>query len=131
MDTDNISEQEAQEILRNFAESKANLHTFFTNVIKAKDTIKTGNLTQDELGMPSIPVRTYKELAVFSNDIANQSYWSEYFNKISEVNTSSSLSKEGFLMKLSVTNKRELADVTKRSKTNKGWFQKKNENTME
>lgn len=121
---DNISEQEAQEIIRQFSESKANMHTFFTNVVKAKETLKTGNLSEDELGISNLPVRTYKELALFSNEVANQDYWGDYFEKMSEIQTASSLSKEGFMMKLSVTQKKELADVTKRRK-NKGWFGKK------
>lgn len=128
MTEDNLSEEEAGEILRSFSESKANLHSFFTNVIRAKDTIKTGNLSLDELGMSSLPVRTYKELALFSEDIATQPYWGEYFNKMSEIQTSSSLSKEALLLKLSVTQKKELKDITPR-KENAGWFKKSNNNS--
>jgi len=42
------------------------------------------------------------------------------------IQTDSSLSKEGFLMKLLVTMKKELADVSpKETKKNKGWFKSK------
>lgn len=128
---DDISEKEAQEILRNFSESKTNMHTFFNNVVKSVDTTKTGYLTEDELGMSNLPVRTYKELALFSKDVADQAYWGDYFEKMSEIQTSSSLSKHGFLMKLSVTQKKEMADVSPK-KENKGWFRRnddKGENT--
>lgn len=129
VDTENLTEAEAQEILRNFSESKANLHTFFTNVVKAKETTKTGNLGVEELGMSHLPFRTYQELSLFSTEIANQSYWGDYFKRMAEIQSSSSLSKEGFLMKLSVTSKKEssLADVTPR-KPSSSWFKKKDTN---
>lgn len=124
MADDNISEKEAEEILRNFTEGKQSLHSFFTNVVKSPDTTKTGNLTQEELGMPKLPVRTYKELALFCEDVANQNAFGEYFKKMSEIQTSTSLSKEALLMKLAVTIKKELADVTPHRKKNRGWFKK-------
>lgn len=130
--SDDISEKEAQDILRQFSESKQNLHTFFTKIIKSSDTTKTGNLTQDELGLPKLPVRTYKELALFSKDIYQDKNWSEYFTKMSEIQTSTSLSKDAILLKLSVTQKKELADVTpSKSKSNKGWFKKGNAGSTE
>lgn len=122
-----ITEQEAQDLLRQYSEGKANVHSFFTNVIKANDTTKTGNLNQDELGMSKLPVRTYKELALFSKEIANEEEWSDYFNKMAEIQTATSLSKDAILIKLSVTNKKELADMTPERKKNKGWFSKKEE----
>jgi len=122
-----MTEDEAKEMLRQFSESRATLHTFFTNVIKSDDTTKTGNLSQDELGMPKLPVRTFKELALFSKEVANDEGWADYFNKMSEIQTSTSLSKDALLMKLSVTSKKELADVTPQRKVNKGWFKKKKE----
>ena len=50
--------------------------------------------------------------------------WADYFKKMAEVTTETSLSKEGFLLKMSVTTKKELADVTPKQKKNKGWFKK-------
>jgi hypothetical protein len=124
MTEENPSEERAEEIIRQFNENKANIHTFFTNVVKSKDTTKTGNLSSEELGMSNLPERTYKELSLFSNDIADQTYWGDYFEKMGEIQTATSLSKEGFLMKLAVTSKKELADMTPR-KVNKSWFKKK------
>ena len=128
MSTDNLSEAEAGEILRNFNESKQTVHSFFTNIIKADDTTKVGNLSTDELGISKLPVRTYKELALFSKDIAEDESFSDYFNKMSEIQTSSSLSKDGTLIRLSVTSKKELADLTPQKKENKGWFKSKDNN---
>lgn len=123
-----MTESEAEEIIRNFGEGKSNLHSFFTNVVKSGDTIKTGNLSTDELGMPILPVRTYKELSLFCKDIAGMETFSDYFNGMSEIVTSSSLSKDALLMKLAVTIKKELSDLTPEKKKNKGWFQKKDTN---
>lgn len=125
---DDMTEQDAQEILRQFSESKVNLHTFFTNVVKAKDTTKTGNLKEEEIGMSTLPVRTYQELSLFSKDIADQAEWSSYFKDLSEIQTSTSLSRDAILLKLAITQKKELADVSAPKKSeNKGWFKSKNQ----
>lgn len=121
-----LSEKEAEDILRQFNEGKANMHSFFTNVVKTEDTLKTGNLDTDELGVSKLPVRTYQELALFSKEVANQDAWGEYFKKMSEIQSASSLSKDGFLLRLAVTQKKELADVTPTPrKENSGWFKRK------
>ena len=123
--SDDISEAQAQDILRQFNEGKQNMHTFFSKVIASEDTTKTGNLDKDELGMSKLPLRTYKELELFCSDIANDNSFSEYFRKMGEVQTSTSLSKDAKLLELAVTMKKELADVTKKPQTkNKGWFKK-------
>ena len=123
-----MTEKEAEELVRQFNEGKQNLHSFFTNVIKSDDTTKTGNLSIDELGASKLPVRTYKELSLFSKDIASENEWGNYFDKISEIQTSTSLSKDALLMKLAVTIKKELADMTPVRKKNSGWFKGKNSN---
>lgn len=126
MTEENMTEREAQEMLRQISEGKQNLHSFFTKVILSQSTTKVGNLDIEELGMSKLPLRTYLELGLFSNDIAGDKEFSEYFEKMGEIQTSSSLSKEGFLMKLAVTMKKELADMSpKGKKKNKGWFKGK------
>ena len=111
-----MTEREAQQILREFQESRQNLHSFFTNIIKSDDTTKTGNLTQEELGMPKVPFRTFKQLELFCGDVYKDDEWASYFKKLGEIHTASSLSKDALLMKLSVTQKKELSDITPRSK---------------
>jgi len=118
--------REEKEILRQLNEGKQNVHSFFTNIIKSDDTTKTGYLGQEELGIPKLPVRTYKELALFAGDIYGDTSWKDYFDKMAEIQTSTSLSKDGILIRLSVTEKKEFAEVSsKRKKENKGWFKKK------
>jgi len=123
--SDDITEAQAQDILRQFNEGKQNMHTFFSKVIASEDTTKTGNLNTEELGMSKLPLRTYKELELFCKEIADDNNFSDYFKKMGEVQTSTSLSKDAKLLELAVTMKKELADVTKKAPTkNKGWFKK-------
>jgi hypothetical protein len=118
-----------EEIARQYAQEKANIHSFFTKVIENLDTTKTGNVDEEELGKPQISVRGLKELELFSRDVYMDDSWGDYFEKMAEIQTATSLSKEGFLMKLSVTSKKEMADVTpKTKKKNSGWFKKKSSN---
>jgi len=121
-----MTEKEAEEILRQFGEGKSNFHSFLTKVVESEDTTKTGNLTQEELGMPRLPVRTYKELELFCKDIANDEFTADFFGKMSEIQTSTSTSKDALILKLAATIRKELADVTPKSKKkNSGWFKKK------
>ena len=123
-----MTEAQAEQLVRDMVEQKQNTHTFFRDIIKSDDTTKTGNLDLDELGIPNLPIRSIKELELFSKDVCSNSSWSDYFKKLSEIHTSTSLSKDGILIKLSVTSKKELADVTPKSKKkNRGWFKKKEE----
>jgi len=124
--SDDLSEKEAQELIRQFNEGKQNMHSFFTKVIASDETIKTGNVTDEELGSPILPVRTYKELELFCTGVADDEEFGEFFAGMAEIQTSTSLSKDALLLKLAVTMKKELADVTPRkTKKNKGWFKRK------
>ena len=124
----NMTESEAENILRELGSGKESIHGVFNNIIKSKDTTKTGNLSIDELGNPKLPVRTYKELALFCEDIYTDKDWSRYFSAMSEIVTSTSLSKEALLLRLLVTQKKELADTSEKTKKeNKSWFKKKDD----
>ena len=122
--TEEEAQAYAEEVARQYAHEKANIHSFFTKVIQNPDTLKTGNVSEEELGNPQISIRGLKELELFSRDICNDKSWADYFKNMAEIQTASSLSKEGFLMRLSVTQKKETADVTPKKKKNKGWFKK-------
>lgn len=123
--SDELTEQQAQNILRQFAQSKNNLHSFLTKVVKSEDTTKTGNLEIEELGMPKVPVRTLQELELFSRDVYKDESWANFFKKMAEIQLATSLSKEAVLLKLAVTNKQELSETSSKRKKNKGWFKKK------
>ena len=106
-------------------DEKHNVHTFLYKVATSDDTTKLGNLNESEVGNPKLPIRTYKELALFCKDVAEMEYFSDYFLKLSEVITSTSLSKDAKLINLAVVSKKELADVTKRKQEPRGFFKKK------
>ncbi len=108
------------------AEEKHSAHAFLHAVATSDDTIKVGNLKEEEVGIPKLSVRTLKELELYSREIADDDGWADFFKKKAEILTSTSLSKDAKLLDLSVVNRVETANVTKPPrKVNKKWFQKK------
>jgi len=103
-----------------------NTHTFLNAVATATDTIKVGNLKEEEVGIPKLSVRTLKELELYSKEVACDDDWASYFNKRAEILTSTSLSKEAKLLDLSVVNRVETANTTKQPRReNKSWFKRR------
>lgn len=130
MAEDGMTEEEAQAFLRDLAKKEDNNFSFFTNVIKADDTTRIGNLAIEELGLPSNPLRALKELELFSREVWKQDAWADFFKQSGQNLTATSLSKDAILLKLAVTKKSEVADMTPKQvrKENKGWFKKRNQN---
>lgn len=123
MPEEEMTEEEAEEVLRTFGESKQNIHSFLTQAIKEKDNTKIGNVTNEELGSPSHTVRMYKEIAAFCNTIGDMPYMAEYYEEKANITLATGLSKEGFLLQLGVIQKRELTTGNKNVlKENRGWF---------
>lgn len=110
------------------AEEKHNVHVFLNKVATSDDTTKTGNLSVEELGVTKYSERTYKNLALASSNLCNDNLWEDYFKKKAEILTATSLSKSGFLTGLAVIQRRQIEDITKEKKENKGWFTKKDKN---
>ena len=127
MSAEEVEEQIAQ-LVGNVPDSQGtqNVHSFLSTVATSEDTTKLGNITAEEVGLPKLPVRTYKELALFCSDVGNMPYFNAYFLAKSEIMTSTSLSKDAKLINLAVMHRKEIADVTKPKMENKGWFKKKN-----
>ena len=109
-------------------EDKQNVHVFLMNVATADDTTKTANLKDDkdfsELGIPSYTVRGAKEMALVADKIMGNNYFKDYFQKEAEITLATSLSRDGFLVKQATVQVKQVADMTKRSKINKGWYEK-------
>lgn len=108
------------------ADEKHNVHTFLFNVVTAKDTTKIGNLQVDktinELGIPEHTVRGTKDMQLISSDIIENPYYATYFEQEGENTLGTSLSREGFLVRQATIQTKQIADVTRRRKVNKGWF---------
>jgi len=113
-------------------EDKSNVHTFLLNVVQAEDVekiIKVGNLRDDkemnELGHPTWTARGDLRMALIADKIMDNEYFTGYFEQ-DVVNTlATSLSREGFLIKQATVTTKQVADVTRRRKINKGMFGKK------
>ena len=115
-------------------EEKQNIHTFLTNVIAEEDTLriaKLGNLRDDkeinELGMPKWNVRGALHMATISRKLMGNDFFGEFFEANSDETNATSLSREGFMIRQATTQTKQVADITKRRKTNKAWFKKSEE----
>jgi hypothetical protein len=109
-------------------DSKQNVHTFLHSVATADDTTKLGFLKEEEIGMMPNPIRSYKHLAQFANDIMHNEGLSTFFKANSEIVTSTSLSRQGFLIDRAVVQKRELRDTSMgEKKQNSSWFKSKDD----
>jgi hypothetical protein len=126
MSEEGISEEQAQQLVRQMEAESKTIPAFFKDVVMSVDTTKTGNLSQEELGVSQLPFRTYKELELFCRDVWGDEKFANFFKKMGEIQVASSLSKEALLMKLVVTKKSEVSDMTPRKK-NKSWYKKKDE----
>jgi hypothetical protein len=109
-------------------EDKQSVHVFLHNVATAPKTTKVGNLRDDkdmnELGVPTHNVRGTFDMARISDKIMDNEYFKEYFEDEAESTLATSLSREGFLVRQAVTQTKQVADITRRRKINKGWFGK-------
>lgn len=130
MTDEEILTQEEIEALREMGygypqeEEKANIFNFFKRIITSNDTRRTSNLTKDELGMPEISVRGGLGLSLFCESLGMKGF-ADYFEKESLVTTDTSLSREGALINLAVTQKRTIDKKQAPNIAKKGWFNKK------
>ena len=126
------TEDEVAQIARNYADKQTSAQSFFLQVMRTDDTTKVGFLDANELGLSKLPIRTYKELALFveTAGACDVNLWKDYFNAMSEIQTSTSLSKNAKLLSLVGTQRKEVADMTPQKKENKGWFRKKEDNSQ-
>ena len=107
-------------------EDKQSVHAFLHNVATADKSTKVGNLRDDkdmnELGLPIHNVRGSLEMARISDKIMGNKFFKEYFQAEAEDTLATSLSRDGFLVRQATTQTKQVADVTRRRKINKGWF---------
>lgn len=111
---------------------KEGILAFFKKVLSTKDNTKTGNVNEEELGFVRLPVRTNLELDNYCRTMGMKGL-ADYFQDKAQIVSSSSLSKEGFLDKLVVTQKRE-SELKQRRFSNaqkKNWFGRKEQTVTE
>lgn len=106
-------------------EDKPSPFAFFKHILGLSDTLKAGNLTNEELGQAEFPVRTSQSLALFCKKMGMIGF-QRIFEAESEIITASSLSRKGFLVKQSMTTRKETAvGQFGGSSKRKGLFSKK------
>ena len=74
-------------------EEKSNIINFFKKVIVMKDTTRTANLMNEELGLVKLPVRALLDLSLYCEQMGLKGLGS-HFLKESQIITNSSLSRE-------------------------------------
>tara|TARA_R100001530_G_scaffold66722_1_gene47705 strand:+ start:2938 stop:3363 length:426 start_codon:yes stop_codon:yes gene_type:complete len=103
---------------------KNNPIAFFKELIAGRSNIKSANLSEDELGGVRIPVRTNLEISEYCKAMKMGAF-ANCFKRDAQITLGTSLSRDGFLVKTSVTSTRESrTEMTKKgnSQPNKGWF---------
>jgi len=129
--TDTLTEEEVVELQKYLGagspspEEKHSVHKFLADVSTSDDTTKTGFLDAPEVGIPKHPTRTLKNVSLICSDIMGNPFLQQHYQNESEILTATSLSKDAKLISLAVISRRQLEDVTKPKKENKGWFSKK------
>ena len=118
--------EDLKEFIRKMGEEKG-IDNFFLEIIRDKDSLKVGNLTDTELGTPKLPLRTLVDLTRDCSLVPSLSSMKDSFEKQTQSLIASSLSKEGFLIKARITQKKELVDKDKRKQRRKGLFGRKEE----
>jgi len=130
--SESFTEEEVAEAVKDLGyghpqeEDKQNIYAYFKKVISMGDNAKTSNLLDEEIGSAKLPVRTHQEIALYCRMMGMKGF-ANYFEKEAQIILGTSLSRDGFLNKLAVTQKRE-TDIKARKSVgvNKGWFKKKN-----
>jgi len=117
-------------------DDKNNMHTFLLNVVQADEIdklAKIANLRDDkdlnELGLPIWTVRGGLDMAMISDKLMDNDFFKGFFEQQVRNTLTTSLSRDGFLIKMNATTTKQVADTTKRKKINKGMFGKKTEET--
>ena len=128
MATKDAQYDEVKEFIRQIGAEEKGIDNFFLEIIRNDDSLKIGNLDKDELGLPQLPVRTLIELSEDCALIPSMSSFKTDFETQATNLIATSLSKDGFLIKARITQKKELLDSDKRkSRLKKGLFGKKEE----
>ena len=125
MSEEELTIQEKEELAKILSsapipDEKHTVFTFLDNVAKAKDTTKTGFLNDEEIGNLRNPTRAYKEAALFAKEVMHNDNLSKFFSAESEIVTSTSLSRNAMLLRLAITQQKQIADVSKAGKSGGG-----------
>lgn len=99
-----IAEIEASNAMPN--EENQNVLGFLRDVLESPDRFKTANLTWEELGKPTFSTRFWLNLSNTCTRLFKMPLVSEYCLEKAKITTDTSLSREGFMVQTSVTQKK-------------------------
>ena len=113
--------EELSKLLTNVPQKdeKHGVFIFFDKVLKTLDTKKAAYLKQDELQS----VRAYNSAALYAEEMGLNKV-KDYINKEAEIILATSLSKDGFLIKSVITQKKEMTAKAVTEKKKK-WLETK------
>jgi len=87
-------------------EEQPNVLNFLENILKSDNRFMTANLTWEELGRPTFSARFWLNLRNTSEKLFNMPLVAKYCEMKARVTSDTSLSREGFMVSTSVTQKK-------------------------
>ena len=87
-------------------EEQRNVLTFLKDILEGDDRFKTANLTWEELGKPNFSTRFWLNLANACDKLFDMQLVAEYCKLKARITTDTSLSREGFIAQLAVTQRK-------------------------
>lgn len=100
---------------------KDSLYQFFRELLRSKDSRKTGNLNDTEIGRLPLTVRSYLRIGNYAQ-FEGLDMVSEYYKNQAEIVSATSMSKKGFLSQLFVTQIKKQQKIVEPSKIKKPWY---------
>lgn len=88
------------------SEDAPNVLNFLNKVLESPDRFKTAYLTWEELGKPTFSTRFWLNLSNTCEDLFGMKRVAAYCNMKARITTDTSLSREGFMITTSVTQKK-------------------------
>jgi len=102
-------------------EKKDNQFKFFREILHLPESWKVGNLKDEEIGKSKLGVRSYLELAQYS-EAEGLDQLEKYFTGKADIVAAPTMGRKGFLAQLFVTSIKREQKIKEPSKLKKGWF---------
>jgi len=104
-------------------------YTWFWKIVKLQDSTKVANVEDREIGQAPLTIRGIKRVALVAEQLGNNKL-AEYFNKEAEIILATSMSRKGWLVEQSISQKKSTTRARVRQGGGDGWkiYQKKKTN---
>lgn len=120
------SQLESYESYPQGAKPREDQYTWFWKIVKLGDSTKVANVEDKEIGPAPLTIRGIKRVALVAEQLGN-SKLAEYFNKEAEIILATSMSRRGWLVEQSISQKKSTTRARVRQGGGQGWkiYQKK------